>query len=154
MRADFPAPVLPHRIRQQYLSHSEMVTCINARSARRLILLCKHDGQDPGGLIRVGWVFRPPFHRGVVVVDLPEDSLASDRDAAEVVFPIGVVLWREVLEALHQAYCLGNKCCAPLPDAACQVNRATLTSLTECIVELGDDRRARFSNMVVHSDIS
>jgi hypothetical protein len=43
----------------------------------------------------------PPFNAEAVVVDLPEVRLALNREVAEVVFAVRVIILREIAEGLH-----------------------------------------------------
>src|SRR3954454_727339 len=130
-----------------------MITWLNAQSARRLILVLEKDGQDPGGDIRVGGVIGSKISIGVVVVNLPVNFLVSDPEVTSAVLAIQVIHCPEVLEFLHIRNCFTDKRAAHLPDAGRNLYSATLTSSPKRIVELSDNRRARFSNFVVHSDV-
>ena len=69
-----------------------------ARSRHRLVLRGQHDSNDPGRDVGVRWVRRPAFQQEVVVVDLPQDSLACGCERTEIVFVVGVVGSRELVE--------------------------------------------------------
>lgn len=62
------------------------------------VLRGKEYGHYPAGFPRVGGVIRSVLSCGVVVVDLEEERLTVDREAAEIVLAVRVVLFRECLE--------------------------------------------------------
>ena len=60
------------------------------------VLARKHDCQHSRGLFRVARVFGAAGHVPVVVVDLPEERLACDFEAAKIVLAEPVVVLVEV----------------------------------------------------------
>jgi hypothetical protein len=79
-------------------------TVIPARGVQGLVLTCKHDRQNPRGLFGIGRIFRSELTERVVVVDLPEELLAGDFEAAEVVLAVRVIVCVKVHQALDLDY--------------------------------------------------
>jgi hypothetical protein len=62
------------------------------------ILRCKHERQDTQRLRRVGGIVRTEFEGGIVVIDFPEELIAREIEAAEVMFAVRIVVGAEVVE--------------------------------------------------------
>src|SRR5579864_3997397 len=57
-----------------------------------------HDGEHARRPFGVGGIFRGAFHVGGVVIHLEEVANARDLEAAEIVLPVWIVFWRELVE--------------------------------------------------------
>lgn len=62
----------------------------------------QHDGQHSGRPRRVARIFAFVLHLSIVVVDLPEDPLASVLERSEVAFPVWIVVRPELVERFDQ----------------------------------------------------
>jgi len=68
------------------------------RGGQGSVLTRKHDREDARRLLGVGRVFRPELTAQVVIVDSPEERLAGDFEATEVVLAVRVIVIVEVRE--------------------------------------------------------
>jgi len=85
--------------------------------ARDFVLLGQHDRQDAPGERGVRRIGRPELKLAVVVVDLPEQTLPRDRERAEVVLAVGIVLYGEGVEGGHGDERCGHEVWAAVADA-------------------------------------
>src|ERR1700716_4069697 len=77
------------------------------------VLLRKHDGEHPRGFARISRVFGPCDQVVVVVVDLPEERLARELEAPEVVLAMLTSSPRQsgerTISCDHGAFCTSAK---------------------------------------------
>jgi hypothetical protein len=103
-----------------------------------LVLVGKHDGQNPRRLLRVCRIIRAIRHAPVVVIYLPKELVTGKLEAAEVVLAIRIVIGREVGEGANSLEHLGGQDGRERANARGDEHSATFERFAEGIVECSD----------------